>query len=71
MSSLQKVRIQSIHEDKIVLVLPSGENLNWPLPVTGASAENQTPLHVGDELVLTLTSSVDVINELLGNTFHA
>ena len=56
----QTATVQEVSDEKLVLQLADGSTLDWP------RAEGYLP-HVqkGDELVLTLTSTQEVINDLL------
>ena len=68
MTSFLRVRVQSIHDDHLVLLLPDGTSLQWPIE---SSPIVDTPAYTaGDELILTLTQSIELLNELLTNTDH-
>ncbi len=56
------VKVKEMQDDHVVLELPNGTQCTWPL-----TDKNKFPHSVGDELILTLTSSTDVINELISS----
>ncbi|MBI2410987.1 MAG: hypothetical protein HYV32_03820 [Candidatus Kerfeldbacteria bacterium] len=63
MAQFITVRIHSVQPDVLILSLPDGQQLTWPL--NQSDKLERTSFTVGDEYILTLTSSIDVINELL------
>ncbi len=56
-----RVRVQAISPDRLSLTLPSGEQIVVPR----TAKDNIDQLAPGDELVMTITQSTDVLNELL------
>lgn len=68
MSHFLRVQIERIQPDTIILRLPNDTTMTWPISKTGDSALDVQHLKTGQELILTLTQSIDVINELLENT---
>lgn len=58
---VQKATVLSLQNDSIELQLPDKSVVKWPWDAENA----HMPVHVGDELTLTLTREQDLINELL------
>jgi hypothetical protein len=65
MSQFIRVRIQDISSKYVHLALPDGSTIAWPRNAKGALDVEH--LSAGDELTLSLTHSVDLLNELLNN----
>lgn len=61
MKQLLHVTIKHIEEDYLVCELPDSQTLRWPLE------ESTNEYTVGDTLVLTLTHSTEVLQELLAS----
>lgn len=64
--NIMHVTIRSILEDHLIVELSDGRSLKWPK--TADSHLDIQSLNEGDTLFLTLTTSHDIVNELLGNT---
>lgn len=62
MSHYQKATVTEISETTITLSLDNNQTIQWPKKNT----EHLEPLQTGDELILTLTSGINVIQDLLG-----
>ncbi|HLD22014.1 MAG TPA: hypothetical protein VJB65_03880 [Patescibacteria group bacterium] len=60
-----KVQVEKVLPNHLVLSLPNGETLLWPMESIDDSNSALVP---GMELVLTLTHSTRIINELLSDT---
>jgi hypothetical protein len=63
MSATIRVRVQAISPDRLSLSLPNGEQIGIPR----TAKDNFDHFTVGDEVTLTITRSVDLLNELLTN----
>ncbi|MFC1597965.1 hypothetical protein ACFL2M_00330 [Patescibacteria group bacterium] len=59
-----KAQVKNIQPDSLKLELPGGVEIDWP---RDTEDEHLQKVAVGDELTLTLTKTINVINELLNN----
>lgn len=62
MSHYQKATVKEISDSSITLSLENNQTITWPKK----DIEHLEPLNKGDELILTLTSGINVIQNLLG-----
>ncbi len=62
MGTSQRVRVTAIDENNITVETPDGAVFSWPRK---NAASELLPVAVNDELVLTLTSSDNLLNDLL------
>ncbi len=62
MSLYQHVTVKSVTEDTIIVELPNGEEFSWQREVGDHLASGY---EIGDQLILTLTTSHAILNELM------
>ena len=62
MGTSQRVRVTDVHDDRITIETTDGATFTWPRK---NAAGELLPVAVNDELVLTLTSSDNLLNDLL------
>lgn len=62
MSHFITVTVTEVHESYLLLTLPDGQTINWPKKKEDSSIANA---RTGDTMNITLTTSTNLLNELL------
>lgn len=69
MSQFLRVKVTALTEESVVCQLPSGQQFIFPYTAAERAA-NHFSIQLGDEVIMSLTRSRDILNEIIKDTQH-